>query len=407
MSELAASDAYRKKLAVSEHSALSSTLRDRLINSVTNKKNRLSRDKDLIEIGESNALLLHPSQFGLANPASPSGIHGKRATRHRRDADDVPSFGENNKRKRKAADSDESPAPTRQRIDNGTSTPLWFAEKNALHASQIDSALYSIDKLFTEKELAMTYNVAALAAHSYMQRHQQSISDDIDSPPNGKSDSSSENGKALITTGDLDNEDTDSPPGGTAMERQYSHATRSTRGAGLGANYISGYGIDALTDINYPGNLQALTRQIPKLPPLLASVMQKGYIKGDAANQPTGLSAEDAAAELEVIRRARSYNEEKGIGRNLDLENGGKTLLDAVTHPKNLSKYAYWLKSDNTHAISSLREDVGGVPMSKQSSRGGDVMSEMGGTPMSRQATGEGVTSSRGRQIKPRREPLI
>jgi len=407
MSDLAATDAYRKKLALSEHNSLASTLRDRLINSVTSKKNRLSRDKDMIEIGESNALLLHPNQFGLANPASPGGIHGKRTTRHRRDADDLPNFGESNKRKRKAADSDESPAPSRQRIDNGTSTPLWFVEKNNLHTTQVDSALYSIDKLFTEKELAMTYNVAALAAHSYMQRHQQSLSDDIDSPPNGKSDSSSEHEKALLAAGgDVDNEGADSPPGATAMERQYSHATRSTRGAGLAPNYISGFGIDGLGDLNYPGNMQALTRQIPKMPPLLASIMQKAYQKGEGANQPTGLSAEDAAAELDVIRRARSYNEEKGIGRNLELENGGKTLLDAVTHPKQLNKYMYWLKSENTHAISSLREDVGGVPMSKQSSRGGDVASEMGGTPMSRQATGDGVTSSRGRQIKPKRDAL-
>ena len=351
MSELAADDTYRKKLAIAEYMALSSTLRDRLINSITSKKNRLSKDKDLIEIGESNAMLLHPSQFGLANPASPGGIHSKRATRHRREADDLPSFGENSKRKRKAVDSDESPAPTRQRIDNGTSTPLWFAERNALHATQVDSPLYSIDKLFTEKELAMTYNVAALASHKYMLRHQQSLSDDIDSPPNGKSESSSENEKALLTIGDAENEDTDSPPGGAAMERQYSHATRSTRGVGLGGNYVSGYGIDALADINYPGNLQAITRQMPKLPPLLASVMQKAYVKGDGANQPMGLSAEEAAAEIEVIRRARTYNEEKGIGRNLDLENGGKTLLDAVTHPRHLSKYAYWLKSDTSQAV--------------------------------------------------------
>jgi hypothetical protein len=400
MSELATADAYRKKLAALEHHALSSTLRDRLINSVTNKKSRLSRDRETIEIGESNALLLHPSQFGLANPASPGGMHSKRTTRHRRDAEELPNFAEGNKRKRKAGDSDESPAPTRQRIDNGSSTPLWFAEKNAMHATQIDSALYSIDKLFTEKELAMTYNQAALAAHRYMQRHQP-YSEDVDTPPNGKSESGSEQEKNITAEMDL-NDDADSPPGGADMARQFSHATRSTRGAMI-PNYVTGLGIDALGDLNYPGNMEALTKQIPKMPPFLASVMQKGYVKGDAANQPAGLSTDEATAELDIIRRGRSYNDSAGFGRNLELDNGGKPLLEAVATPK---RYEYWVKSDHKVLLdgkgfmtSNLREELaGGESMSKQSSRG---MSEMGGTPMSRQNTGEGGTSSRGRRLKP------
>jgi hypothetical protein len=402
MGELVAADAYRKKLAALEHHALSSTLRDRLINSVTNKKNRLSRDRETIEIGESNALLLHPSQFGLANPASPGGMHSKRATRHRRDAEELPNFAEGNKRKRKAADSDESPAPTRQRIDNGASTPLWFAEKNAMHTTQVDSALYSIEKLFTEKELAMTYNQAALAAHRYMQRHQP-YSEDVETPPNGKSDSGSEHEKTITAAGEIDlNDDAESLAGGADMARQFSHATRSTRAVGA-MNFVTGLGIDALGDLNYPGNMEALTKQIPKMPPFLASVMQKGYVKGDAANQPSGLSADEAAAELDIIRRGRSYNDNAGFGRNLELENGGKPLLEAVATPK---RYEYWVKSDNRGMLdskgfltSNLREElaVGGEPMSKQSSRG---VSEMGGTPMSRQATGEG-TSSRGRRFKP------
>ena len=399
MSEVAAADAYRKKLAALEHHALSTTLRDRLINSVTNKKNRLSRDRETIEIGESNALLLHPSQFGLVNPASPGGMHSKRATRYRRDAEEISNFAEGNKRKRKAGDSDESPAPTR-RIDNGSSTPLWFAEKNAMQAAQIDSALYSIDKLFTEKELAMTYNQAALAAHRYMQRHQP-YAEDVDTPPNGKSESGSEHEKT-IAAGEFDlNDETDSPPGGADMARQFSHATRSTRGAVV-PNYVTGLGIDALGELNYPGNMEMLTKQIPKMPPFLASIMQKGYVKGDAANQPSGLSNDDATAELEVIRRGRLYNDAMGFGRNLDLDNGGKPLLEAVAAPK---KYEFWAKSDSKSLLeskpiltSNLREEfAGGEPMSKQSSRG---VSEMG-TPMSRQNTGDGQTSSRGRKLKP------
>jgi hypothetical protein len=402
MNELASAHAYRMKVAVTEHKALSSTLRDRLINSVTNKKNRLSRDRETIEIGESNALLLHPSQFGIANPASPGGIHGKRATRHRRDAEELPNFTETNKRKRKAGDSDESPAPTRQRIDNGSSTPLWFAEKQQTIAKQIDSPLYSIDKLFTEKELSMTYNTAALAAHSHMQRHPP-FADDLESPPNGKSESSSEHEKAVNATADAEAEEADSPPGGAMMERQYSHATRSTRGT---ANYITGLGIDAISDINAPGNLQALTRQIPKLPPFLAYGAMKVYAKGEAGNSPASLPAEDVAAELELIRRARTYNDEKGLGSNLELENGGKNLLEMASYPKTFN---YWVQSDNKSALgkgnTGDREEtaagaaMGGAEMERQDSRMSNASEMMGGTPMSRNATGDGVTSSKGRKI--------
>ncbi|TVY68711.1 hypothetical protein LSUE1_G007548, partial [Lachnellula suecica] len=347
LSELKAEHAYRLKLAASEHKALSTTLRDRLINSVTNKKNRLSRDKETMEIGESNALLLHPSQFGIANPASPGGIHGKRATRHRREAEDLPAFGESSKRKRKA-ESDESPAPARSRMENGSSTPLWFAEKQTLTAQQIDSPLYSIDKLFTEKELSMTYNVAALAAHSHMQR-QPPFSDETDSPPNGKSESSSEQGGGA--TLDADPDDADSPPGGASMERQYSHATRSTRAP---PNYSTGLGIDALNDINFPGNFQAITRQIPKLPNILAITTQKVLGKGETGSAPAALSADDAAAELDMIRRARAHNDVKGYGNNLDIEGGGRSLLEMVAMPR---AYAHWVKSDDKTSYARERDD--------------------------------------------------
>ena len=336
MSELNAAHAYRMKLAAGEHRALASTLRDRLVNSITSKKNRLSKDKDSLEISDSNALLLHPNQFGITNPSSP-GIHGKRATRGRRDPDDLSSFADGNKRKRKAADSDESPAPTRQRLDNDNSTPLWFSEKQRMAAQQA-GAVFSIDKLFTDKELSMTYNTAALAAHTHMQRHHP-YNDDFYAA-NDRSDGSTDaDGAAGENDGD---EDDESLPSGAGMERQYSHATRSTRAANSSGNFITGLGIDAITDLNYPGNMAALTKQIPKLPPPLASVMQKGYIKGEGANGVQGLSQDDAMAEIELMRQARLYNDHKGIGRNLDLDNGGRHLLEAAAATR---RYLYFVRS--------------------------------------------------------------
>ncbi|KAE8445159.1 hypothetical protein EG329_013655 [Mollisiaceae sp. DMI_Dod_QoI] len=414
MAEVVAHHAYKRKLAASEHKALSDTMRDRLINSVTSKKARLSKDKEALEINNDNAYLLHPSQFGLANPASPGGIHGKRATRHRRDADELPNFAETHKRKRKAQDSDESPAPSRQRLDNGTSTPTWQAEKLHNIAVQFDSPLYSIDKLFTEKELSMTYNTAALAAYSYMIRPTQSA-DDVESPPNGKSDSSSDNDKAPAAAADGDADDAESPPGGTGMERQYSHATRSTRGAYL----QTGLGYEVFPDINYPGTLDALSKHIPKLPPMINSLGSRNFSsRTDAAATVAGLSQEDAAAEIDLIRRARAYNDEHGPGANLGLEVGAKRVLEEAAFPKTYQKllsrftaqrdYSYIIPSDAKGALysnksqniptSSVRDELGGHEMAPQLSQG-----SMGGTPMSRQATDDSITKSKsGRAIKRR-----
>jgi hypothetical protein len=395
LSELTADYAYRQKLASNEYHALSTTLRDRLINSVTSKKNRLAKDNASLELGEnSNSLLLHPSQFGVANPASPGGLIGKRATRHRRDVDDLPSFTESNKRKRKAHDSDESPAPTRQRIDNGNSTPIWLAEQNALKAVQVDSALYSVEKLFTEKELAMTYNAAALAAHSYMQR--QKTSDESDSPPNGKSDSSSENEKAIAAAAEADPEDADSPPGGASMERQYSHATRSTRGVN---SYLTGIGIDALGDINYPSTFDALVKQIPKLPPIGLAYGTKTYSNKDPASAgfAAGMTVDDANAEFELIKRARMYNEENGYGKNLERDEGARSLLEVASDVK--KRYS-WVKSDNKdllkEVVSSVREE---------GNENNEAVLTPGGEQMSRQNTGDSMVrtaSSRGRNPKAR-----
>ena len=407
MNELNATHAYRMHLAADEHRALASTLRDRLINSVSSKKSRLSRDKETVEISDSNAMLLHPSQYGVGNPASPGGLHGKRTTRHRRDADEL-TLTEGTKRKRKAADSDESPAPTRQRLDNGNSTPLWNTERREMTAQQVDSPLYSIDKLFTEKELSLNYNTAALAAHLYVQRHP--YSDNVDSPPNGKADSSTSD----PTVPAVDDEDADSPAGGASMERQYSHATRSTRA--VAPNYVTGLGIDIISDLNYPNNMESLNKQIPKLPPLLATVMQRSWTKGESANQPASLSLDEAAAELEIIRQARSYNEHHGYGRNLDLENGGRSLLEAVAVPRKQAQYfvksdskGYSVKTEANARESNIRESIRDE-YPATSMYGGEGMSrgpsEIGGTPMSRQNTGEGGSSRGGRKLKPFPAPM-
>jgi len=95
-----------------EYRALSQTLRDRLINVIVSKKSRLNKEKEALEISDASALLLHPNQFSITNPSSPGGAHGKRATRQRREMEEM-TF-ENKKRKRIVNDDDGSPAPQRR-----------------------------------------------------------------------------------------------------------------------------------------------------------------------------------------------------------------------------------------------------------------------------------------------------
>ncbi len=72
---------YKIEVAKREHSALSSTLRDRLMNSIAAKKHRITKEKEAVDIADGSALLLHPNQFSLNNPSSratttTSGLRG-------------------------------------------------------------------------------------------------------------------------------------------------------------------------------------------------------------------------------------------------------------------------------------------------------------------------------------------
>jgi hypothetical protein len=387
------------KLAEEEHKALASSLRDRLINSVTGKKIKLNKEKDdLLNIGESNALLMHPNQYAVVNPSSPGGVHSKRATRHRRDIDDIPGFPDSHKRKRRAADDVGSPVPTRRHLENGFSTPIWTSEQVARAANKgSTSPLYSVEKLFTEKELAMTYNAAALAARIYVLTH----GPEKNGGSNNDSDSASNEGEGhKLAEGDQENDSPDSPPAAPAMDRQFSHATRSTRGAtglGIGA-YTTATGIDIVTDPSLPGSFLRMAAQLPKMPPLLHAIMIKPYAK-DAPNSPTGIGNDELNLDMHNIERAQRANEINGIGRSLEYDR--EMLSAAVAEP---GKYPAWLPTEKIDSATKHTSKMaaagglgvgddgqGGVPMSKQSSMGG---SEVGGVPMSRTGTGQGEGAS-------------
>ncbi|CAD6503433.1 BgTH12-03098 [Blumeria graminis f. sp. triticale] len=357
MNEIQSTYNYYQRLAHNEHKALRTTLRDRLINSITSKKARLTKEKEM-DISDTTAMLLHPSQFAIANPTSPGGMHGKRATRLRREAEDVPAYVENQKRKRKAPEREESPAQAWQRWDTSAGAPSWLAEKNQLLATQVEAPLYSVEKLFTEKELAMTYNAAALAAHSYIVRHHET-----DSPVPDASIHSSDGDKSAEAADS-------SAPDEVPQERPPSHVTRSTRGT-----FVSGLGIDAFDDVTSMANLNALTRQIPKLPPLLAQMgTRSSVVKTESAPPAAGLSPDDLVSEMELIRRAKQVNDQRGLGRNLDTDEHALRLLSEAAFPKDGRGRERWVASENKDNLPVVPKagrgrELGGEAMSKQSSR--------------------------------------
>ncbi|KAI1388931.1 Sds3-like-domain-containing protein [Hypoxylon trugodes] len=395
--------AYKIEVAKREHRALSNTLRDRLINAITSKKYRLGKEKEALEITDSSALLLHPNQFSLTNPASPGGTHMKRNTRLRREMEDLPGFSENKKRKRNAADDEGSPVPKRGALDTANTTPFWSSER-VRSLRKETGPVYSIDKLFTDKELALTYNVAALAAHKHLLIRRDTNGNIItpDESVNGNGDANDDEDLAA-----------------TSMERQPSHTTRSTRGGhAQQQNFYDDQliGIEALANFEIPGNLDKVAGQEPRLPPLIHSQYSKAY-RRDESNTPTILAESDRDKDFMAMKLLKAYENKHGVGSNFDNPNGGRRLLETMSTPVSKSKYIAYnqgprpsaeiiseslglqesdLRGEPTGASSDVaggakdspagakdspsvfKEATGGVPMSRQSSLGGVAMSRSG-----------------------------
>ena len=147
---------YYVEVALKEHRLLTETLRQRLIHSVNQKRSALLKEKEKLDIADTNALLFHPNQFSINNSASPGGPQSNRKTRHARHRLEVeeiePVGGVSNKRKRKVPTDAENGSPGPAGRDTEPTNPL--KEANArLEAHQITAPLYSIDRLFSTREL--------------------------------------------------------------------------------------------------------------------------------------------------------------------------------------------------------------------------------------------------------------
>jgi Sds3-like len=159
---------YRLHLAATECDYLADTLRQRLVQQLSSRKQRLMKEKEQLDIADTNTLLLHPSQFSITNPSSPgSGGQTNRKTRHARHRIDTEELGNGlaaaegiNKRKRKTLDDDPG-SPSR----DGISTPAERI-KAKVQAHQT-APLYSINTLFTEKELNLQSHQAHIATRHF------------------------------------------------------------------------------------------------------------------------------------------------------------------------------------------------------------------------------------------------
>lgn len=391
--------AYKVEVAKREHRALSATLKDRLMNAITSKKLRLNREKEAVDVSEGSVLFLHPNQYTLTNPASPGGTHSKRTTRLRKEADDAAGLADGKKRKRNGAEDDGSPVPIRRALDAAGTTPLW--QNDRLRSARRETGpIYSIDKLFTDKELSMNYNSAAIAAYKHLLTRRDASGNPLPSPEESEAGNGDMNGD---DTGDL---------AAPSMERAPSHQTRSTRN--LGQNWYDDkiLGVEGLANFDLVGNLEKMDAQEPRLPPLIHSQYSKAYVKSES-NTPTSLTQDDVHQDIQIMNVFKAYERAKGAGANIDTPNGGRRLLEnMIPSQRNGRPFAALIQGPRPSvdhiadslgiSASSLRDEPGpsalagiapGIAMGNHASPAAPPMSRQssfGGVAMSRSGSGRG-----------------
>jgi hypothetical protein len=214
------------------------------------------REKEQLDIADTNALLLHPNQFTITNPASPGGIHGNRKTRHTRHRVGLDDLGNGivtdaNKRKRKAPLDEDIGSPGR----DGLSTPAERAKASL--AQHQHSQTYSIHSLFTDKELAAHANYAHIAtAHffSTSKRHEAVPG----TATNGNTTDAEESGGGEGAMGAVDDRGTPAAADMARTASQNFHATRSTRNHGnVGLNILAELSDKPATRPNLPYHILA------------------------------------------------------------------------------------------------------------------------------------------------------
>lgn len=378
---------YKAQIADEEHKLLAGTIRERLTASISQRAARLRREKEQLDLSDSNAMLLHPNQFSINNPASPGGPQAPRKTRRTGhkfgEGEDVAAAAET-KRKRKLFEENDndSPGPSGRHTELGVGSPFREAKARTAH-TQFEAAAYSLDRLFTEKELNLALNQATIAAAHFFakMKNAEPVQEVTTNGTNGTvHDHTSDNGDVAD-----DNHDSDSPAGAPEMTRQVSSNPHATRGATRSA-----FNITSLANGRTPF--------IYNTPFILdAKIFQKPNAQ---APTPPPLAANEIDQDLTLMKRD-----------TLPDDNLTETLLRAAVNPFKAREYQIQPPSyqepvaeltshiRSTAPLLEVGFPMGGVPMSAQSSMGG--YSDTGGnTPlgsvsMARTASGSGRRGGR------------
>ena len=366
-------------MAHEEHKLLSNTIRERLIAQLNRKKDRLMKEKDMLDIGDSNALLLHPNQFSLINPASPGNGH-KRATRNtgRRGGDpDEPAEGRRKRQRLFEEPEGQSPALGPSRVDIGVGSPYRDAKAKIVW-HQHEAPLPSIDRLFTEKELSMTMNTAALAAKHFLLKPQANGHANGNGVNGAHADQEEggDSGAATANEAELDDDATPAAPGMERMGSTSHHATRGTTRA------LQGLASLAAGDV-------PLGTIIPTYVPAAMGNKANG-----APAMVTSLSAAEVESDLALM-----FRDTRG-----DDDTNNK-LLERTLGPQPVAEYQYRPPVLNGNSdplpnplLAPVQRFVGpaSIGMSRQSSQQGHAeapsmsrtTSARGGVPMQRTASG-------------------
>lgn len=146
-------------------------IRDRIYQVVQKKRMKLTAERESLENADPTTTLFHPSQFSIANPASPGGLQNNRKTRHTRHRLELEEGGngESNKRKRKAPLEMENGSPSRA-VDSDTNFP--WKEANAKLEAHNNAPAVTLDQLFTEKDILLNLQRASrFVVHTMSNRY--------------------------------------------------------------------------------------------------------------------------------------------------------------------------------------------------------------------------------------------
>ncbi|KAF2465453.1 uncharacterized protein BDR25DRAFT_239236 [Lindgomyces ingoldianus] len=349
---------YKVQIAEQEHKLLADTIRERLTASLTARTTRLKREKEQLDLSDSNAMLLHPNQFSITHPASPGGPQAPRKTRrtgHKFGDQEDMATGTENKRKRKLFEDNEndSPGPSGRNVDLGVGSPFREAKAKTMHA-QFEASAYSLERLFTEKELNMAMNHATVAASNFFAK-MKNPDNAQDSAANGTNGVNGDHAFDHGDGADADH-DSDSPPGPIDMGRQVSSNPHATRGATRSAMGPAGIANGRWPFIVNPPYI---------LPANIASKVNA------SAPPPAPLAPQDAEQDLMLMMRDAPPDDTLN-----------EKLLAAAVAPIKAREYQVQppgFQQPVPEITSQIRaiaphlevSTMGGIPMSAQSSMGG------------------------------------